>query len=395
MDRHRISSAALAAALTFSFAATAGGADDGPAPQPCDGVVQITDPAADSHHPNVDVTRAWFAYGGAGKATLNIEVADLGPAVDHTENDRVLWRGIYSDPSGVRRYVQATVARGQTTATFEHGRATGTSITREGETTGRLVPGKSGVVSVALPASVVEDGRVLGHLVVIAAEANALSTSWFDRAPGGTEPGDTAATPTGADWRISACGASSAAPPSTSTSGPGTTVATALTAVTLERDEVAARYGRTITLRGRVAPAAAGVPVDVVDERGGVLGTATTNADGTFAFRVRVLRSARLAARAGDLTSASVQLAMVPEVTLAPPRAAGGSTIFSGTVAPRRLSGPVTLERRAGRQWVAVGFGRLRDGRFSVRLAERAHGRHRISFQAGSRSVHAEFKRSS
>ena len=188
-----------------------GGAAGAPAqqtaPPPCNGVAQIEDPVADSHHPNVDVTRAWFHRADDGRVTVNIQVANLVPAIDHAEHDRVLWRAMYT-AGGERRYVQATFRRGETDATYEHGRADGLKTTKLADTTGALFKGRSGVVQIALPDA--PDGAVLGSPVVAGAEANAVETTWFERAPGGDDPADPNETSTGSDFRVAVCTGSSA-----------------------------------------------------------------------------------------------------------------------------------------------------------------------------------------
>lgn len=75
-----------------------------------------------------------------------------------------------------------------------------------------------------------------------------------------------------------------------------------------------ARYGDTVVLRGRVVPALADAPVTVLRE-GVAIGTATTGADGTFAFRTRVEAPATYSATAGELASAPAVLAAKPRVT--------------------------------------------------------------------------------
>jgi hypothetical protein len=375
------------------------------APAPCNGVAQITDPVADSHHQNVDVTRAWFHRADAGGVSVNIEVANLGPAIDHTENDRVLWRALYTVGSE-RRYVQATVRRGESTVAYEHGTGDGVQAGKQGDTTGRLFTGKSGVVQIALPA--VPDGTVLGTPVVIAGEASAVKTSWFERAPGGDDPTDTNDKSTGSDYRVGACGtgqqgggaggsgggggaggAGGSGGPGGAAGGGGTAT---VNGVTLSRSEVRGRYGKTVEVRGTVSPAVAGVPVEVLDEDDKRRAILTTDARGGFGFKVRMRRGAVMRVRAQGLTSTPVRLVMVPEIKLAQPRAAGGGMRFEGTLFPQR-TGPVLIERRTGEGWVPVRSTRARSGRFAVTLRSFKPGVYRAALDSDRFNVTSKPRR--
>jgi peptidoglycan hydrolase-like protein with peptidoglycan-binding domain len=75
-----------------------------------------------------------------------------------------------------------------------------------------------------------------------------------------------------------------------------------------------ATYGDTVLLRGRVVPVLADAPVTVFRD-GVAIGTPTTGADGTFAFRTRVEGPAVYSAAAGELVSAPAVLAAKPRVT--------------------------------------------------------------------------------
>jgi hypothetical protein len=354
------------------------------APAPCNGVAQINDPPGDSHHPNVDVTRAWFHRADDGAVTVNIKVANLGPAIDHAENDRVLWRAIYS-AGGQRRYVQATFRRGQAGATYEHGIADGFNTTKQGDTTGALFAGKSGVVQIAVPSA--PAGTVLGTPVVVGAEANAVETTWFERAPGGDDPADPAETSTGSDYRVAPCGGGGGGAASGGSAGGGAPSAGGgssaaagapggISGVTLSRAKLDARYGQTVEVGGSVSPAVAGVAVEVLDDAGKTRSVLTTDAAGRFGFRVRVRRTAQLKVRAQGLTSAPIRVVLVPELALAAPRAVAGGVRFTGVLFPQR-TGVVLLERRTRDGWTLVRSARARGGRFAMTVRGARAGRYR------------------
>lgn len=345
-----------------------GGAAGAPAqqtaPPPCNGVAQIEDPVADSHHPNVDVTRAWFHRADDGRVTVNIQVANLVPAIDHAEHDRVLWRAMYT-ASGERRYVQATFRRGETDATYEHGRADGLKTTKLADTTGALFKGRSGVVQIALPDA--PDGAVLGSPVVAGAEANAVETTWFERAPGGDDPADPNEKSTGSDFRVVVCTGPSTPSGTGQTPSSGAPAAgggaAGVSGVSLDAGQRRARYGQTVEVGGTVSPALSGVPVEVLDDDGKTRAVLTTDGRGRFGFRVRVRRDASLHVRAQGLSSAPVQVVVVPELKLAMP----DGRRLSGTLFPQR-TGFVLIERRTGRTWRQVRSLRVAGGRFAATL---------------------------
>ena len=305
----------------------------------------------------------------------------------------------------MRRYVQLRPPRNGAPV-FEQGRSNGLQTTTDGAVAGRLLPGSPGIIEISLPAAAAPSGSILRAPVVIAAEANAVKATWFERAPGGNEAGDPDASPAGADWRVGECVSASQSetspPPSPGSNAPGTPVTTTesagatsgsgagaasgakITSLAFRRARVTATYGHTTLVRGAVAPATAGVPVDIVNERGKILVTLHSAADGGFAVNVRTLRPARLRAQAAGLTSAPIHLRMAPLVRASFMATEHGAT-YSGTVTPF-LNGSVAIERHVDGQWLAVGYGRLTDGRFRLRVPGAARGRHRVVIEAGRRT---------
>ena len=366
--------------------------DPGPAPppgpagparlEPCYGIAQITDPGADSHHANTDVTRAFFDHRG-GITTANIDVARLDPAIDHAENDRLLWRVIFTAPDGARRYVQATVARGATTATYEFGRADGLEATKEGETTGALFTGTPGTVQIAIPDALAPAGGKLAAPVVISGEANALTgeVSWFERAPGGDDPSDPAETAVGADWTVASCEPAPRGDTAAPAAGPGPAAAAPrVAAILLDAPARRIRFGRLLRLTGRLAPGTSGIPVEIVAGGGRVVATVVTGADGIFAAAVRLRRDTVLRAVAEGVSSGTLPVKVDPLIRLRAVRLRGrrAARRVLGTVRPARR-GTVDVELRSGGQWIVVGTARVRRGRFALTIPGR-RGRLRAVF---------------
>jgi lipoprotein-anchoring transpeptidase ErfK/SrfK len=77
----------------------------------------------------------------------------------------------------------------------------------------------------------------------------------------------------------------------------------------------AVTYGDQVTLRGRVVPALVGAPVTVLRD-GTPFASATTGPDGGFSIRVRAEAPATYKARAGELASAPVALAVRPRIAV-------------------------------------------------------------------------------
>ena len=362
-------------------------------PAPCNGVAQIVDPSADSHHINTDVTRAWFVRDSDGVVTVNVEVSALGPKIDHQENDRVLWR-VYFTAEGKRRYVQATSPRSGAPS-YEYGSGDGVSATREGATTGTLFPGAKGVVQVVVPPALAPEGAVLGGPVAVAAEASALRTQWFERAPGGDDPTDASERSTGSDWRVQSCGGGAPAPSGGSPSGGGGSAGGAtggIAGVGFAAASVRSGYAQLATLAGSVAPALGGVTVEILDESGAVRTRLTTDAAGRFAVKVRMHRDAALRARAGGLTSGPVQLVLVPRLRLAAPRRVAAGLRLEGTALPI-TRGTVALEQRSGGQWLEVGRAAVRGGRFTTVLRGIRRGTFRAVLERGEVTVRTKPRR--
>lgn len=147
---------------------------------------------------------------------------------------------------------------------------------------------------------------------------------------------------------------------------------------TLELTQPApATYGDTVTLRGRIVPALVGAPV-TISRDGAPLGTATSGADGTFAFRARVDAPASYSATAGELVSAPVALAVRPRLVarFVGARIVGQPLRLEARVEP---AGPLKIEVRRGRK---VTLSQTFGGTARVGLSTRAPHAFRISVSA-------------
>jgi Putative peptidoglycan binding domain/L,D-transpeptidase catalytic domain len=135
------------------------------------------------------------------------------------------------------------------------------------------------------------------------------------------------------------------------------------------RAPAAATYGEQVVLRGRITPPLLAAPVTVLRD-GAPVASATTDATGGFAVRVRAESPATYSAVAGELASATIALAVRPKVR--------ARIVGSGVVGQRlRLevrvepAGPVQVEvRRRGRVTFTQSFvGSARVGLSTRRAA--------------------------
>jgi L,D-transpeptidase catalytic domain len=118
----------------------------------------------------------------------------------------------------------------------------------------------------------------------------------------------------------------------------------------------ATTYGHEIDFTGRLAPAAAGVHVRLL--RGTVFVTsATTNAAGSFRFKVAVARPGPFHAEAAGIASRPVTVRIVPflETALVGPRVAGSPLALNARLKPSYAGTlRVRVERSGGRTFAQV-----------------------------------------
>ncbi len=350
---------ALAAAAQAAPAAAA-------IPPPC-GAAQITDAAGDGHHDNTDVTAAWLAEsGGRLQAVMRPRVAVWEPA--HEDSDAAGFAFLYT-AGGATRYVRAEAPRGAAVR-FDHGTWTlAGGFASAGPTSGEAVAGPGGAVAIDLPA--VPAGTVLARPFALTYDgATGTAPHWVDRAPGGVDP---AGTEVGADFVAGSCAAPG--PGGTPLPPPGGAVTT--TAVALEAPRRVVGGGR-VAVRGRVAPARAGVAVEVTARaRRAVVRRAVTQADGSFSLLLPVGETARVRAVAEGLGSQTRTITVVSTVRIRVRERAGGAVVVRGTVRPR-LPGRVLLLRRGAVR--ATAATQARGGRFRIRMADPRPGRYQAVF---------------
>jgi plastocyanin len=115
------------------------------------------------------------------------------------------------------------------------------------------------------------------------------------------------------------------------------------------------RHGRTATLSGLAPPSSSVMIHSSAD--GTVVATVSASASGAFTATVPGVPG-RYFAMAGERTSAAVQIAVKPRVSLRQ-RRSGRRVVFTVATAPAQAGAPVALERRRGGGWARVARGRL------------------------------------
>jgi hypothetical protein len=148
-------------------------------------------------------------------------------------------------------------------------------------------------------------------------------------------------------------------------------------------------YGAATAVRATVAPAQAGVAVELrATTKGGasdeVVATGTTGADGVFTASVTPRANTTYVARADGATSLPLGIQVSPRVKASARR----STVRKGRrrVVITRVTGQVSptspaavvLERVAGRRPVVVARGRVSGGRFALTARSLPPGKYRV-----------------
>jgi len=354
-----------------------GSAASAAAPAPCNGTPQITDARGDGHHPNTDVTAAWFSEAaGRLQAVIQVDVADWTPAHEDSASAgaAVLFR-----IGGVVRYVRVQMPR-TGGPTFDHGvwtRAGG--FQSQGATTGAVTTDAGGTATIDVPAATgASTGATLGGPFVLTYDGQTGSDlHWVDRAPGGVSP-DT--TETGADYVVGACGAPG--PPSAPgvPAGPGTPAGPAATtsvAITARRLVVG---GGTVKVTGKAAPGRAGVPVVVTTTARGKARTTrtTTRATGAWAVRVPITETSTVKAAVEGVGSQTKTVEVRSTVRiLKVTRRSGRRYVLTGRVSPRLPGRVLLLRTDAVRAAKTV---KARAGRFTVALNAPKRGRYQAVF---------------
>jgi hypothetical protein len=351
------------------------------APAPCGGIPQITDVAGDGHHPNSDVTAAWFSEAaGRLQAVVRMDVADWKPAHDDSASAgaAVLFR-----VGGVLRYVRI-----QTFPTappqYDVGTWTrGGGFASQGATSGAVTVDAGGTATIDVPATTgASSGVTLGGPFVLTYDgASGGDLHWVDRAPGGVSP-DT--TETGADYVVGSCGAGgggTGATPGTTTvpavaGGTGAAARTTAVAITARRLIVGSG---TVKVTGKASPGRAGVPVTVTTTGTSTrTTTTTTRATGAWAVRVPITETSTVKAAVEGVGSQTATVRVRSTVRLVEvTRRSARRYVLTGRVSPR-LPGRVLLLRTDAVRPTKTA--KARGGRFAVVLKAPKRGRYQAVF---------------
>ncbi len=184
--------------------------------------------------------------------------------------------------------------------TYDYGTyAGGNAFTSLGPTTGTVVYGTGGTVTMDIPAATgATSGAVLANPFVLTYDGvTGGDPDWVDHAPGGTSPTDSAR---GADYTVGPCDAG------------GATAAVQLTAPVR-----IVGGGKNATITGKALPGRAGV--DVALTRTNVTTKvfhATTAADGSFTFIVPVHETTRVRAAAEGISSQTLTITVKSTVRI-------------------------------------------------------------------------------
>jgi hypothetical protein len=338
----------------------------GQAPPPCGGQPQISDPTGDGHHNTTDVLSAWFSEAaGRLQAVIRVQAGNWFP--DHPPGP-AQWALMF-DVGGQTRYVRA-VAPDPPPVRFDYGTWGAPDVfTGAGPTVGALVGGPGGTATIDVPAQTgAVSGAVLTNPFVLTYDADGL----IDRAPGGTTPGG---TEYGADYVVGSCGA--ATPPGGGPPAPGGGGATGVSSVQLRAPTKRVGAGEVL-VRGSIAPARAGVPVELtVTGRRALVRQLSTEADGTFSTSIRLSQTSRLRAVAGGLGSQVLTVRMFSKTRITVRRVRAGGVLVRGRVNPA-LPGRVLLLRASAVKPSARTF--ARKGRFKFRFNRIRPGRYQAVF---------------
>jgi hypothetical protein len=349
-------------AAVIALAAFAPGAA-AQAPAPCGGQPQISDATGDGHHNTTDVLSAWFSEAnGRLQAVIKVDAGNWFP--DH-EDGPARWALMFT-VGGQTWYVGAVA--NPSPVQFEYGTWTASgSFARAGPTNGALVGGPGGTATIDVPAATgAVAGAVLANPFVLTYDADGL----IDRAPGGDPPMANSGE-YGADYIVGPCGG---------TGGPGGGGgggAVGVSSVQLRAPAKRVGAGR-VRVRGSIAPARGGVPVDLtIRARRRVVRRLTTRSDGTFSTRIRLSQTTRLRATAGGIGSQTSTVKMFSKTRITVRRMRGGGVLVRGRVNPA-LPGRVLLLRTTAVKPSARTT--ARKGRFRFRLKDPRPGRYQAVF---------------
>ncbi len=195
------------AAATSAIALSACPAAAAAAPAPCNAVAQIADAKGDGHHANSDVIAGWLSEaGGRLQAVIQTDFGNWSPA--HEDSESAGFAMLFA-AAGQTHFVRLeTPQLGTGPLRYDYGTwSVATGFVSAGATTGEVVAGLPGTVTLDVPAATgaVAGARLAQPFVMTYDGGTALAPHWVDRAPGGAQE----ATPTdpafGADYVVGSC----------------------------------------------------------------------------------------------------------------------------------------------------------------------------------------------
>ena len=369
MRRVWIAAAGLLALAATSLTGGAGAVTVLAPPSPCFGIAQISDPNGDGHHPGTDVLSAWFSLdSGHVQGVIKVKSGLWAPEHDDEDLNGSAYALLFT--AGGQTWYVRVFAAADGGLTYDYGTyAGGNAFTSLGATTGEVVHGTGGTVTIDVPAATgATTGAVLANPYVLTYDGITGGVpDWVDHAPGVTSPTDSAR---GADYTVGPCDAT------------GATVAVQLSAP--------ARIvggGKSVTVTGKALPGRAGVPVTLTRSafRTAVSQT-TTLADGSFTFRVPVHETTRLRAAAEGISSQTLTVTVKSTVRISVRRLASGAARITGRISPALPGRVLILKTTAFRPTKTVT--RFRAGKFSVLLARPKKGRYQaVYIPKGNRAL--------
>lgn len=345
------------------------------APAACGGVPEVTDAIGDGHHPNTDVTAAWFSEQGGLRAVIRPRTAVFGPV--HEDSEAAGFALVF-EVDGVRRYVRAEAPR-TGAMRYDHGTWNGSGFVSSGPTTGAVESGSGGAVIIDVPG--VPAGTRLSRPFALTYDGEDAPgvVHWVDRAPGGTSP---AGTEFGADLVVGTCGLAAGGgtpaptPGAGGETGAGTMAPSPGSVALLAPRRVTG--AKTVRVTGTVRPATGGVPVTLRLQAGRTTTRTTTTAgDGGFVLRVPIGETTKLRATAGGLDSQTLTVTVRSTVRVRVRRAKAGGVIVTGAVRPK-LPGRVLWLRDGAFSPSATTT--AKGGSFRLRLSRPRAGRYQAVF---------------
>jgi hypothetical protein len=345
-------------------------------PAPCNGAAQITDVAGDGHHPNTDVTSAWFSESAGGlRAVIKVATGDWRPM--HVDSATASWSLLF-DVAGQQHYVRL-VADKSGALSYDYGTWTlAGGFVSAGATTGAVTTGPGGAATIDVPAQTgASPGTVMARPFVLTYESDPAEPGPVDRGPGGVTAGEAAF---GADYVVGSC-----QPAGTVGSGGGDAPAggdaARTTAVVLAAPQRIVG-ARRVHASGRVVPARRGVHVQVTAKATGsakpaIVRSGWTLADGGFDVSVPIAETSTVTAIAEQINAQTLTVLVQSTVRLTLRRLAGGRIRASGLVTPR-LPGRVLLLRANAA--IASARTLARNGHFRFAARRLAPGRYQAVF---------------